>query len=80
MLIYLAEAARQLVLELLFDRLQPGGYLLPWHAESLLGYKGYFETVHLDVDVVYRRPERDGRLKGGDAHEREAEDSRPGGR
>lgn len=58
-LIYLSQEARQRVLQLLYDRLQPGGYLLLGHSESLLHTESAFEVVHLNNDVVYRRPERD---------------------
>jgi chemotaxis protein methyltransferase CheR len=57
-LIYLAEDARQRVLETLFDRMSPGGYLFLGHAESLLNVTSDFEAVHFHGDVVYRRPER----------------------
>lgn len=58
-LIYLAEEARRRVLRGLYERLAPGGYLLLGHSESLLHTESDFEIVHLQGDVVYRRPERD---------------------
>ncbi|MCS6898880.1 MAG: CheR family methyltransferase [Myxococcales bacterium] len=58
-LIYLAEEARQKVLRLLYERLIPGGYLMLGHSESLLHLQSAFEAVHLQGDVVYRRPESD---------------------
>lgn len=58
-LIYLAEEARGQVLQTLYDRLAPGGYLMLGHSESLLHSDSSFEVVHLRGDVVYRRPERD---------------------
>jgi chemotaxis protein methyltransferase CheR len=58
-LIYLAAEARQRVLRSLYDRLNPGGYLMLGHSESLLHTESDFEVVHLQGDVVYRRPEQD---------------------
>jgi chemotaxis protein methyltransferase CheR len=55
-LIYFDAASRQRVLDGLFERLRPGGYLLLGHAESLLNEATRFEVVHLRGDVVYRKP------------------------
>jgi chemotaxis protein methyltransferase CheR len=62
-LIYLAEEARERVIQLLHDRLQPGGYLLLGHSESLLHTESPFEAIHLQGDVVYRRPPEGGRSR-----------------
>lgn len=64
-LIYLCEDARKRVLQVLYDRLCPGGYLLLGHSESLLHGGSSFEVVNLQGDVVYRRPERDDGYKRG---------------
>jgi chemotaxis protein methyltransferase CheR len=55
-LIYFGEQARREVTSHLFERLLPGGYLLLGHTESLINMKTDFDIVHLDNDVVYRRP------------------------
>lgn len=57
-LIYFDLAARRRVLSVLYDRLNDGGYLLLGHSETLLNLTADFELVHLQGDLVYRRPER----------------------
>jgi len=57
-LIYFDPAARRKVLALLYDRLWEGGYLLLGHSENLINVTADFELVHLENDLVYRRPER----------------------
>jgi chemotaxis protein methyltransferase CheR len=59
-LIYLDASARMRVLDELYDRLAPGGFLMLGHSESLLNVSSRFEVVHLREDLVYRRPEGDG--------------------
>ena len=44
------------VIATLERKLQPGGYLLLGHSESLAGLSAGFELVHLPGDMVYRRP------------------------
>jgi chemotaxis protein methyltransferase CheR len=56
LLIYLDARARRAVLELFFERLAPGGFLLLGHAESLLHMTTHFEFLHLDGDLVYKKP------------------------
>ncbi len=56
-LIYFDPAARRRVLSLLYDRLFEGGYLLLGHSENLINVTADFELVHLENDLVYRRPE-----------------------
>jgi chemotaxis protein methyltransferase CheR len=34
----------------------PGGYLLLGHSESLLNVSTAFDLVHLENDMVYRKP------------------------
>jgi len=58
-LIYFGEAARQSVTALFYERLLPGGYLLLGHSESLLNAGTSFQAVHLEADLVYRRPSID---------------------
>ncbi len=55
-LMYLSGAARNQIVEAFYDRLAPGGYLLLGHSESLLSTATRFEHVHLEKDLVYRRP------------------------
>jgi len=55
-LIYLEDAARAKVVDIFFDRLNDGGYLLLGHSENLFSMGTRFELVHLTGDLVYRRP------------------------
>lgn len=55
-LIYFDLRSRKTVIESLYERLFPGGYLLLGHSESLLNITTAFELVHLSEDLVYRRP------------------------
>ena len=48
--------SRRRVIDNLYERLVPGGYLLLGHSESLLNISTAFELVHLSSDLVYRRP------------------------
>ena len=56
-LIYFDPATRRRVIELFFERLNHGGYLLLGHSENLLHLSTRFELVQLEGDLVYRRPE-----------------------
>ena len=56
-LIYFDQESRRKVIETFYDRLNPGGYLLLGHSESLLNLSTAFELVHLKSDLVYRRPD-----------------------
>ena len=55
-LIYFDDASRRKVIEMFYERLSPGGYLLLGHSESLLNVTTAFELVHLRDDLVYRKP------------------------
>ena len=55
-LIYFDQATRRRVVELFFERLNQGGYLLLGHSENLLHLSTRFELVQLEGDLVYRRP------------------------
>lgn len=55
-LIYFDDASRRKVIEMFYDRLMPGGFLLLGHSESLLNVTTAFELVHLRDDLVYRKP------------------------
>jgi chemotaxis protein methyltransferase CheR len=55
-LIYFDTDSRRQVIESFYDRLQPGGFLMLGHSESLLHVSTAFELAHLATDMVYRRP------------------------
>ncbi len=55
-LIYFDQATRRRVVELFFERLTAGGFLLLGHSENLLHLSTRFELVQLEGDLVYRRP------------------------
>jgi chemotaxis protein methyltransferase CheR len=55
-LIYFDNRSRRRVIDSLYERLTPGGYLLLGHSESLLNLSTAFELVHLKEDLVYRKP------------------------
>jgi chemotaxis protein methyltransferase CheR len=55
-LIYFDNEAKKRVLRVFYERLQPGGYLLLGHSESLINLSTDYELVHLKSDLVYRRP------------------------
>lgn len=55
-LIYFDGEARRSLIETLYERLVPEGYLLLGHSESLLNVSTAFELVHLRGDLVYQKP------------------------
>jgi chemotaxis protein methyltransferase CheR len=55
-LIYFDTQARARVIENLYERLFPGGFLLLGHSESLWNVSTAFELCHLREDLVYRKP------------------------
>jgi chemotaxis protein methyltransferase CheR len=55
-LIYFDGPSRKRVIEMFHDRLVEGGVLLLGHAESLLNVSTAFELLHLNEDLVYRKP------------------------
>jgi len=64
-LIYFDVQSRRRVIDNLYQRLVPGGYLLLGHSESLLNLSTAFELVHLREDLVYRKPRAAERWDGG---------------
>lgn len=54
-LIYFDLEARRKAITALHSRMQPGGWLLLGHSESLLTLSTEFEVAQLDGDLVYRR-------------------------
>lgn len=63
-LIYFGTSAREQVIDNLYRRLRPGGYLFLGHSESLVNVSTAFELVHLSGDLVYRKPLATGRSRG----------------
>ncbi len=55
-LIYFDAQSRRRMIDLLYDRLYPGGVLLLGHSESLINLSTAFELCHLKGDLVYRKP------------------------
>jgi len=55
-IIYFDVETKRNVIAAFHDKLQPGGYLLVGHSESLLNLSNDFELRHLTHDMVYRRP------------------------
>jgi len=55
-LIYLDNESRRRLIGSFYERLQPGGYLMLGHSESLLNTSTAFELAHLKGDLAYRRP------------------------
>lgn len=55
-LIYFDDVSRRRVIDMFYERLVPGGFLLLGHSESLLNVTTAFELVHLRDDLVYRKP------------------------
>lgn len=56
-MIYFDVAAKKKVLAGFHHKLVPGGFLLLGHSENLISFSSDFELVHLEHDLVYRRPE-----------------------
>lgn len=57
-LMYLSQQTRHNAVEAFYDSLNPGGYLLLGHSESLLNVTTRFDLCHLQKDLVYRKPLR----------------------
>jgi chemotaxis protein methyltransferase CheR len=55
-LIYLDERARAQVIENLYERLVPGGYLLLGHSESLKFIDTQLELISLEQELAFRKP------------------------
>jgi len=55
-IIYFDLDMKRRVIDYLFNVLDPGGYLLLGHSESLLNISTRFDLVHLKSDMVYRKP------------------------
>jgi chemotaxis protein methyltransferase CheR len=59
-LIYFDHLSRRRVIEMFYDRLSEGGYLLLGHAESLMNISTAFTLRHFKYDMVYQKPLRKG--------------------
>lgn len=55
-IIYFDLETKRKVIELFYSKLQPGGYLLLGHSESLINLSNAFDLRHLKHDLVYRKP------------------------
>jgi chemotaxis protein methyltransferase CheR len=55
-LIYFDDEARRRVIETFYERLNPGGYLMLGHSDSLLQVTTAFELAPLSGDLAYRKP------------------------
>ena len=59
-LIYFDHSSRKKVIEMFYERLADGGYLLLGHAESLINLSTAFTLRHFKYDMVYQKPLRKG--------------------
>ncbi|NWF76380.1 MAG: protein-glutamate O-methyltransferase CheR [Nitrospirae bacterium] len=59
-LIYFDHPSRKKVVDMFFERLSEGGYLLLGHAESLINITTAFTLKHLKYDMVYQKPIKKG--------------------
>jgi chemotaxis protein methyltransferase CheR len=57
-IIYFDLAVKKRVIEMFWNRLRPGGYLLLGHSESLMSISTAFSLRHLRHDIVYHKEER----------------------
>ena len=57
-LIYFNPEAKKKVIEIFFNRLNDGGYMLLGHAESLINLSTAFALKHLKNDMVYQKPRK----------------------
>jgi chemotaxis protein methyltransferase CheR len=63
-LIYFDHPSRKKVIDMFYERLVDGGYLLLGHAESLINISAAFTLRHFKHDMVYQKPVRTGRHIG----------------
>ena len=55
-LIYFDDDARRRVIATFYERLNPGGYLLLGHSDSLMQFTTAFELAQLSSDLAFRKP------------------------
>lgn len=56
-LIYFSEERRSALIQRFFDYLEPGGYLILGHAESVAKANTSFEPIRVGDSLIYRRPQ-----------------------
>lgn len=59
-LIYFDHPSRKKVIDMFYERLADGGYLLLGHAESLINLSTAFSLRHFKYDMVYQKPVKKG--------------------
>jgi chemotaxis protein methyltransferase CheR len=59
-LIYFDHPSRKKVIDMFYERLMDGGYLLLGHAESLINISTAFTLKHYKYDMVYQKPVKKG--------------------
>ncbi len=59
-LIYFDYPSRKKVIDMFYERLSDGGYLLLGHAESLINISTAFSLRHFKYDMVYQKPVKKG--------------------
>ena len=64
-IIYFDLAAKKRVVQNLYERLRPEGYLLLGHSESLMNISTSFALRHFQHDMVYQRPAESSLVTGG---------------
>jgi chemotaxis protein methyltransferase CheR len=57
-IIYFDQPAKKKVIEQFYNTLNPGGFLLLGHSESLMNITTAFKLRHLKNDMVYEKPSR----------------------
>ncbi|NPV43571.1 MAG: protein-glutamate O-methyltransferase CheR [Firmicutes bacterium] len=55
-LIYFDESSRKKVVEMFYDSLVPGGYIMLGYSESMLRITKAFEMLRMGSDITYRKP------------------------
>jgi len=55
-LIYFSEERRRALVQRFYDTLEPGGYLLLGHSESLQKIPVKFQAIVLNDCILYRKP------------------------
>jgi chemotaxis protein methyltransferase CheR len=55
-LIYFSEEKRNALIQRFYDTLEPGGYLLLGHSESLSKVPVKFQAIVLNECILYRKP------------------------
>lgn len=55
-LIYFDESSRKKVVEMFYDSLVPGGYIMLGYSESMLRITRAFEMLRMGSDITYRKP------------------------